>query len=131
MENICREKLEAMKAELVPERGPAPTVAGEIVRAVSAIWECYDASGGRIGTEGSGCDAAARYLIAACDISTSFTVWQMMGYSWWISELVYRQKLDEITCLVLGFLADHPDLRGTVNHEDMLDYDPGLSVPEV
>lgn len=122
MENICREKLEAMKAELVPERGPAPTVAGEIVRAICSIWGNYDTFGDRIGTLGSGCDAAARYLIAACDVNTSFTIWQVMGFSWWISDVVYARKLTEITCLVLNFLSDRPELREAVNHEDMLDY---------
>ncbi|MEY8392582.1 DUF5049 domain-containing protein [Lachnospiraceae bacterium 45-W7] len=113
--------LSALFDELVPARGKAGTVAGEIVRAISRIGYRNYNDGDHIGV-GYGretCNAAARYLAknagekAAKDISDIWGVYD---------DTRYDALLEVLEADVLTYLETHPELKSVPNHEDMFDY---------
>lgn len=114
-------KLTALFDELVPMRGKADTVAGEIVRAISRIGYRNYNDGDHIGI-GYGretCNPAARYLAknageaAAADISGIWGIYDDDRYG----DILVSLEAD-----VLAYLEAHPELKSTPNHEDMFDY---------
>ena len=118
------EKFNALFEELVPASGPAPTVAGEIIRAFSRIGYRWYNDGDMLG-QGYGretCNPAARYLGAKCDARVARMLWLLMYETWCLTDDLYEKRLDEISDSVLAFLEAHPELKETENHEDMFDY---------
>lgn len=115
------ERLNALFARLVPVKGKADTVAGEIVRALSRIEYRYFNDGDRLGV-GYGnetCNAPGRYLMKNTDALVRGRVealWGVRSYS------VYETKLHELVGCVLVFLAANPQLETTSNTEDMWSY---------
>lgn len=113
--------------ELVPASGRADTVAGEIVRAVSRIgyrwWNDGDMIGVGYGKET--CNAAARYLVKACDKRVGDAIADMWGdrsrfHTY--SDEKYEMLMQKLNGEVLGYLEEHPELKQAANTEDMFDY---------
>lgn len=107
--------------ELVPARGKADTVAGEIVRAVNRIvyrnWNDGDHIGVGYGNET--CNPAARYLMTCAGDEVRKTVSSMWGMR---SDSLYDAGLRVLELQVLDYLDTHPELMKQTNTEDMLDY---------
>lgn len=115
------DEIRKMFNRLVPARGRADTVAGEIVRAINKIdYRCYndgDHIGVRYGKEMA--NPAARYLMEKCNdevISVIKDMWGIEPYS------IYDRKLERLKLEVLLYLLDHPELETTKNEEDMWGY---------
>ena len=118
------ERFDALFEELVPISGPAPTVAGEIVRAACRIGHRWNNDGDMLG-RGYGketCNPAARYLIIKCDPRTERLLLELMYETWRLDDDAYEARLDEVLDAVLAFLDAHPELKETENQDDMLRY---------
>ena len=102
------QRINALIDELVPAKGKADTVAGEIIRAVSRIayrnWNDGDHVGVGYGNET--CNPAARYL-------------DMWGIR---DDDRYNKAVETLAEKVLAYLDEHPELKTTANTEDMWDY---------
>ena len=114
-------RLNALFARLVPVKGKADTVAGEIVRAISRIEYRFFNDGDRLGVGyGNGtCNAPGRYLIQNTDALVRGRVEDLWGVR---SYPVYEAKLNELVGSVLVFLAANPQLERSPNTEDMWSY---------
>lgn len=115
-------KLQALFDELVPSRGRADTVAGEIVRAVYRIDYRFFNDGDHIGV-GYGketCNPAARYLIA----NTNREIGKIIDHMWGdISDSRYKDALDILRGAVIRYLNANPKLFELENGDDMLSYE--------
>lgn len=114
-------KINALFEELVPARGKADTVAGEIIRAVSRIGYRNYNDGDHIGV-GYGketCNPAARYLGEVAGSAVQQAVLDMWGVR---DDDRYDRLLEALEEKVLAFLDEHPELKGKPNTEDMFDY---------
>ena len=125
---------------LVPDRGNADTVAGEIVRAMMRLLY-RDYNDGDVFYEGYGfetCAAAASFVADKLDLYEDFENIAESG----LSEDSYTEALEKITSKVISYLQKHEELLATPNEEDMLDtptdwledyaygYEFGVDVPE-
>ncbi len=113
--------ISALFDELVPARGKADTVAGEIIRAVNRIaYRSYN-DGDHVGV-GYGkktCNPAARYLMANAGEVVEVTTRNLWGVR---DDDRYDELLEALEDAVLHHLETHPELKKTPNTEDMLDY---------
>jgi hypothetical protein len=117
----AEEKIIALFEELVPFKGKADTVAGEMVRAISRIGYRYNNDGDCIGIEygNKTCNAAARYLQSIGDENINETIDLMWGNYREQEYLTYIQILIEE---VAEFIEEHPELKTTPNEIDMNDF---------
>lgn len=114
-------KLSDLFDALVPINGKAPTVAGEIVRAINRIayrnWNDGDHVGVGYGRET--CNPAARFLEA----KVGGKVGNILGSMWGlVDDDRYDSFLHDLEVEVLAYLDDHPDAKTTPNTENMWDY---------
>lgn len=115
------ERINELFEKLVPTSGKAPTVAGEIVRAISRIGYRWYNDGDQLGI-GYGretCNPAGRYLAKTCDDAIATAVTEAWGI---YDEHAYSQKLDALEDTVLDYLERHPELEKKDNTEDMWEY---------
>ena len=114
------QRINALFDELVPAKGKADTVAGEIIRAVSRIayrnWNDGDHVGVGYGNET--CNPAARYLGEVAGSHVQQAVIDM----WGIRDDDRYNKAETLAEKVLAYLDEHPELKTTANTEDMWDY---------
>lgn len=111
-------RLNEMFEEHVPMSGPAKTVGGEIVRAMSRIgYRWYndgDALGVGYGNET--CNAAGRYLMMRCGKDVDEAVRSIWGC---VSEPMYDVGLGALVKCVVDYLEESPWLFELENVEDM------------
>jgi len=115
------EKINALFEELVPASGKAPTIAGEIIRAISMISYRNYNDGDHVGV-GYGretCNPAARYLAAKCDDNVARFIRTIWGEE---DDIYYNTGLAALEDEILEYLAQHPELKEAENAENMLDY---------
>jgi len=117
--NTTEQKIDILFAELVPTRGNADTVAGEIIRAVSRIayrnWNDGDHVGVGYGKET--CNPAARYLMRKAGAD--------------VAQAVSDTLLERVQEAVLEYIELNPELKTTKNAEDMFDYrDPDEDIDD-
>ena len=107
--------------ELVPASGKAPTVAGEIVRAINRIsyrnWNDGDHIGVGYGRET--CNPAARYLGAKCGEEVASLISAIWGIE---NDKAYDLILGQLEAEVVKYLERNPELKAAENREDMFDY---------
>lgn len=114
-------KINELFEELTPDLGKADTVAGEIVRAICRIGYRNKNDGDHIGV-GYGnetCNPAARYLMKFGDERIDNAICKIWGV---YADEIYDKGLQELEEAVLEYLEEHPELKTTVNNEDMWDY---------
>jgi len=114
-------RINALFEELVPARGKADTVAGEIVRAVTRIGYRNYNDGDHVGV-GYGreaCNPAARYLGEVAGSRVQQAVLDMWGIR---DDDTYNLAVIRLEQFVLAYLDEHPELKTTPNTEDMWDY---------
>lgn len=105
--------------EYVPMQGPAETVLGEIVRAISKIGYRCSNDGDCIGV-GYGnetCNAPARYLIEVCGGDVGGEINNLWGKTY------DPDGLEDLEDLVLGHICDQGEKLLVKNTDDMLKYD--------
>lgn len=114
-------KLGELFEELVPASGKAPTVAGEIVRAINRIsyrnWNDGDHIGVGYGRET--CNPAARYLGAKCGEEVASLISAIWGIE---NDKAYDLILGQLEAEVVKYLERNPELKAAENREDMFDY---------
>lgn len=114
-------KLGELFEELVPASGKAPTVAGEIVRAINRIsyrnWNDGDHIGVGYGRET--CNPAARYLAAKCGEEVASLISAIWGIE---NDKAYDLILGQLEAEVVKYLEQNPELKAAENREDMFDY---------
>ena len=114
-------KLGELFEELVPASGKAPTVAGEIVRAINRIsyrnWNDGDHIGVGYGRET--CNPAARYLGAKCGEEVASLISAIWGIE---NDKAYDLILGQLEAEVVKCLERNPELKAAENREDMFDY---------
>ena len=114
-------KLGELFEELVPAMGKAPTVAGEIVRAMNRIsyrnWNDGDHIGVGYGRET--CNPAARYLGAKCGEEVASLISAIWGIE---NDKAYDLILGQLEAEVVKYLERNPELKAAENREDMFDY---------
>lgn len=114
-------KLGELFEELVPASGKAPTVAGEIVRAINRIsyrnWNDGDHIGVGYGRET--CNPAARYLGAKCGEEVASLISAIWGIE---NDKAYDLILGQLEAEVIKYLERNPELKAAENREDMFDY---------
>lgn len=121
MTTTAEKRLNQLFDELVPARGAAKTVAGEIVRAISRIGYRNYNDGDHIGV-GYGnetCNPAARYLSAKCGEAVNAAIDAIWGDAY---DERYDKGLAALEQAVLDWLEEHPELQTTENKEDMWNY---------
>lgn len=115
------ERINALHEELVPFTGKAPTVAGEIIRAVSRIGYRFYNDGDHLGV-GYGketCNPAGRYLMRIGGDKIANAIDMMWGV--WDAE-AYMDDLEDLMEAVLEHLDQHPELKQTKNVVDMFSF---------
>lgn len=114
-------KLGELFEEFVPASGKAPTVAGEIVRAINRIsyrnWNDGDHIGVGYGRET--CNPAARYLGAKCGEEVASLISAIWGIE---NDKAYDLILGQLEAEVVKYLERNPELKAAENREDMFDY---------
>lgn len=114
-------KLGELFEELVPAMGKAPTVAGEIVRAMNRIsyrnWNDGDHIGVGYGRET--CNPAARYLGAKCGEEVASLISAIWGIE---NDKAYDLILGQLEAEVVKYLERNPELKAAENREDMFNY---------
>ena len=114
-------KLGELFEELVPASGKAPTVAGEIVRAINRIsyrnWNDGDHIGVGYGRET--CNPAARYLGAKCGEEVASLISAIWGIE---NDKAYDLILGQLEAEVVKYLERNPELKAAENREDMFNY---------
>ncbi len=114
-------KLGELFEELVPASGKAPTVAGEIVRAMNRIsyrnWNDGDHIGVGYGRET--CNPAARYLAAKCGEEVASLISAIWGIE---NDKAYDLILGQLEAEVVKYLERNPELKAAENREDMFNY---------
>lgn len=121
MTSVTESKINELFDKLVPSSGAAPTVAGEIVRAIALIGYRNYNDGDHIGC-GYGketCNPAARFLSEKCGPSVKEAVYDAWGIKY---DEDYDKALAKLETAVLEYLEEHPELQTTANEEDMWDY---------
>lgn len=120
MITATEKKINALFEELVPDSGKADTVAGEIIRAISRIGYRNYNDGDHLGI-GYGretCNPAGRFLAAKC----SPEIARLVSDAWGIcDDEAYDKALAQLEDAVLDYIEKHPELKTTVNDEDMWD----------
>lgn len=114
-------RINALFEELVPAKGKADTVAGEIIRAVSRIIYRNYNDGDHVGV-GYGketCNPAARYLMAIVGGEVRNAVEGMWGIS---NDDLYIAALAVLEEAVLTCLQQHQELKTEKNRVNMWDY---------
>ena len=113
------QKVDDLFKELVPDVGPAPTVAGEIIRAAGKIGYRWYNDGDIIGVDYGNvtCNAPARYLASQSD-----EISQAINACWGDYEDSYEKDLSHLYDVIIEYLEAHPELKSTPNIVDMLDY---------
>lgn len=121
-------RISALFDELVPAKGKADTVAGEIIRAVNRIAYRNSNDGDHVGV-GYGnetCNPAARYLGEVAGNHgdpAGNRVQQAVIDMWGIhDDSRYDKLVAALEEAVLAYLDEHPELKTTPNTEDMWDY---------
>ncbi|SFG86531.1 protein of unknown function [Enterocloster clostridioformis] len=115
------ERINNLFSDLVPTRGKADTVAGEIIRAISRIGFRFYNDGDQIGV-GYGketCNPSARYLGHKASDEAAALIQYLWGQR---DERLYTKGLAALEAEVLAFLDSHTELKSTPNTEDMFDY---------
>lgn len=118
-------RINELFARLVPVQGKAPTVAGEIVRALSRIDYRFYNDGDHLGV-GYGnetCNAAGRYLMRRAGREARELIHAMWGLE---SKVAYEALLERLDSVVLAALDRHPEYEIMANGTDMM----SLQVPE-
>ena len=114
-------KLGELFEELVPASGKAPTVAGEIVRAINRIsyrnWNDGDHIGVWYGRET--CNPAARYLDAKCGDEVGSLISAIWGIE---NDKAYDLILGQLEAEVVKYLERNPELKAAENREDIFSY---------
>ena len=111
-------RIDELFDRLVPVEGKAPTVAGEIVRAMCRISYRFRNDGGHLGV-GYGnetCNAAGRYLMRRAGRDARELVQAMWGLK---SKVAYEALLDKLLAVVLAALDRHPEYERTANGTNM------------
>ena len=134
------DKLQVYFNYLVPAKGNADTVAGEIVRAMMRLLY-RDYNDGDVFYEGYGfetCGPAASFIADMIDMYSDFE--SIAGAQ--LTDNDYTEALEKITSKVISYLQENPELLATPNEDDMLDtptdwlddyaygYEFGVDVPE-
>ena len=125
-------RISALFEELVPAKGKADTVAGEIIRAVNRIaYRNYnDGDHVGVGYGNETCNPAARYLGEVAGNHgdpAGNRVQQAVIDMWGVADDDRYDKLVEaLEEAVLAYLDEHPELKTTPNTEDMFDYRDSL-----
>lgn len=111
-------QLNALFEELVPSRGTADTVAGEIVRAVCRVaYRNYnDGDHIDIGYGKKTCNPAAIYLMVKCDEAVEKAVIDAWGI---YDDDLYDAAIEKLEKVVLDYLDRHPELKFTATTDDM------------
>ena len=115
-------RLDALFEELVPMEGKADTVAGEIVRAMCKVGYRYFNDGDYI-NRGYGketCNPAARYLKANAGKEVQDLIEMLWNSS--CSDKLYEKMLNELIEAVIDYIDQNPELKTTVNEDDMWKY---------
>lgn len=122
-EKSPKDRMEELHEAWVPGMGNAPTVAGEMIRAVNRIGYRYYNDGDRLG-DGYGRETvnpAGRYLLAKGTPEVKEALEDMWapytGYDVFDDE--YEGKIDVLCEKVLDQLEKNPELFSTRNTEDM------------
>lgn len=115
------EEFDKLFDELVPDVGPAATVAGEIVRAICRIVYRYYNDGDHVGVDygNETCNAPARYLMFASEGMLDHLVNALWGID---IDPVYEERLRALAEGTLQFLKESPALLEVPNTTDMLDF---------
>jgi len=116
----AEDKINSLFEELVPAKGKADTVAGEIIRAVSRIGYRNYNDGDHVGV-GYGketCNPAARYLGEVAGSRVQQAVLDMWGIR---DDDHYDKAVAALEEAVLAYLDEPPELKTTPNTEDMWD----------
>lgn len=115
-------KINALFEELVPAKGKADTIAGEIIRAVSRVGYRWYNDGDMIG-RGYGketCNPAARYLATKAGSGVESAISDMWNV--YVPDSIYEKRMQTLNQEVLMYLEQNPELKTTPNSEDMWDY---------
>ena len=118
-------QLDELFEELVPFTGKAPTVAGELVRAVSHIGYRFYNDGDQLG-EGYGnetCNPAGRYLQQNFEGPIKGIINDMWNVCF---EPYYEHGLKLLVMATLDYIEKHPESKHTENNDDMYNY----AIPE-
>lgn len=117
----AEQRINTLFDELVPAKGKADTVAGEIIRAVSRIsYRSYnDGDHVGVGYGNETCNPAARYLGEVAGSHVQQAVLDMWGIR---DDCLYNKAVENLEEKVLAYLDEHPELKTTPNTEDMWDY---------
>lgn len=110
----AEEKLTILFKKLVPEKGPAATVAGEILRATGRIGDHIG-----VGYGNETCNPAARYLMKTTNADIARAIINMWGVK---GEARYRIGYLILLNEVLDYIDANPELKETKNNENMFDY---------
>ena len=113
------DRLNSKFDDLVPASGKAPTVAGEIVRAVCRIGYRYLNDGDQIGIDygNETCNAPARYLL---DVVKDSKVKSQINKMW--GSFYRKPDIDLLVKYVDQYLDKHPELETKKNSVDMWSY---------
>ena len=108
--------------ELVPVKGKAESVTGEMVRAVNQIIYRYYNDGDRVNLDygKETCNPAARYLRAHGSKYVVAAVDSLFDEAWVMSD-DYKSMLDDLAWAVLKQIDEQPELREQAT-DDMWDY---------
>lgn len=131
-----QEEFDKLFDKYVPGSGKAPTVAGELLRAVGRIGYRYFNDGDKIGT-GYGretVNAAARYVMKKGSPSMATTIeqlWSSDPYYEMINDQKYEILLNKLVNTTLQFIETNPELTEKPNNEDLWNYtDPEEDVDD-
>lgn len=119
--NEAQKKISALFDELVPDSGKADTVAGEIIRAISRITYRNFNDGDHVGV-GYGketCNPAARFLMKKSGADVAQAVSDLWGVQ---DDEHYDTLLERLQQAVLDYIEQNPELKTTMNINDMLDF---------
>lgn len=106
-----KERIVELFEELVPARGKADSVAGELVRAANRIGYRYSNDGDHVGSIDYGsetCNAAARYIQAHATPEISKMVdglWDFAGL-----DSTYQMMVDQMCQAVADYVDENPQL---------------------
>ena len=122
LDNAAVKELGDLFSELVPIKGAAESVAGEIIRAAERIMYRWYNDGDMLGI-GYGnetCNPAARYLEKMCEgTDVSAAVKALWGLG---DDDMYEKGLAVLAESVLGYIKDRPELVKMKNTDDMWNY---------
>lgn len=121
MTTSVEDRINALFEELVPCVGPAESVAGEIIRAISHIgYRCAN-DGDHIGV-GYGnetCNPAGRYLMAKTNERIENDVSSLWGV---YDDDEYNTLLANLEKSIVEFIESNPELKSTPNTDNLWNY---------